>query len=232
MAKVIPALTARLISRVRPHSRMLTDDGVDAAAIGWVLRFGFGPGFRGLLWRVRLRRCGFPLFVGRRVRVFYADRVKAGPGLFLGDGVRINAFAVNGVVLGRSVTIREGGMIQCASSPDNPGVGMMVGDGTYIGPRANLGVGGPLRIGSNCQIGADFTVVAENHVKPTGGGSVTSAVTRKGVTVGDGCWIGHRVVILDGVEVGEGAVVAAGAVVTRDVPPGSTVGGVPARRLT
>ena len=49
--------------------------------------------------------------------------------------------------------------------------------------------------------------------------------------VGDDVWIGYRALILDGVSIGQGAVVAAGAVVTRDVPPYAIVGGVPARVL-
>jgi len=51
------------------------------------------------------------------------------------------------------------------------------------------------------------------------------------ITIGDHVWVGMRSVILKGVTVGDGAVVAAGAVVTRDVPPRSLVGGSPARVL-
>jgi hypothetical protein len=51
------------------------------------------------------------------------------------------------------------------------------------------------------------------------------------ITIGDNVWVGMRAVILKGVTIGDGAIVAAGAVVTRDVPPRSLVGGVPARVL-
>jgi hypothetical protein len=56
-------------------------------------------------------------------------------------------------------------------------------------------------------------------------------ITTKGITVGDDVWIGSHVVILDGVTVGSRSVVAAGAVVTKDVPAGAVVGGNPARVL-
>jgi acetyltransferase-like isoleucine patch superfamily enzyme len=49
------------------------------------------------------------------------------------------------------------------------------------------------------------------------------------VTIGDYAWIGHRAIVMPGVTIGRGAVVAAGAVVTRDVPPMAIVGGVPAK---
>jgi len=47
--------------------------------------------------------------------------------------------------------------------------------------------------------------------------------------IGDGCWIGSRAMIMQGVKLGEGAVVATGAVVAKDVPPYAVVGGVPAK---
>jgi phosphonate metabolism protein (transferase hexapeptide repeat family) len=51
------------------------------------------------------------------------------------------------------------------------------------------------------------------------------------VKVGNDCWIGHAAILLPGVTVGDGAVIAAGAVVSRDVPPYTVVGGVPARTI-
>jgi maltose O-acetyltransferase len=51
------------------------------------------------------------------------------------------------------------------------------------------------------------------------------------VTIGDRAWIGFRALVLPGVTIGEGAVIAAGAVVTKDVPPYTIVGGNPAREI-
>jgi acetyltransferase-like isoleucine patch superfamily enzyme len=58
---------------------------------------------------------------------------------------------------------------------------------------------------------------------------VDQGVTTKGVTIEDECWIGARVVILDGVTIGKRSVVAAGSVVTKDIPPHSMAAGVPAQ---
>jgi len=56
-----------------------------------------------------------------------------------------------------------------------------------------------------------------------------SFVPAGNTVIGDGCWIGSRAMIMQGVKLGEGAVVATGAVVTKDVPPYAVVGGVPAK---
>lgn len=52
-----------------------------------------------------------------------------------------------------------------------------------------------------------------------------------GVTIGNDVWVGHAAIILPGVSIGHGAVVGAGAVVTRDVPPYTIVGGIPAKTI-
>ena len=49
------------------------------------------------------------------------------------------------------------------------------------------------------------------------------------VSIGDDCWLGRRVMVMPGVTIGDGCVIAAGAVVTKDIPPYSVAGGVPAR---
>lgn len=55
--------------------------------------------------------------------------------------------------------------------------------------------------------------------------------TRKGIEIGKDCWIGANATILDGVKIGDGCIVAAGAVVNRDVPSYTIVGGVPAKTI-
>ena len=54
-------------------------------------------------------------------------------------------------------------------------------------------------------------------------------VSRQGIHIGPNCWVGAKVTVLDGVTIGEGSVVAAGAVVTKDIPPYSIAAGVPAK---
>lgn len=60
-------------------------------------------------------------------------------------------------------------------------------------------------------------------------GNGLEGISKGNITVGDDVWIGYRSTILSGVQIGQGAIVAAGSVVTKDVPPYAIVGGVPAK---
>lgn len=86
-----------------------------------------------------------------------------------------------------------------------------------------MSVGG-IYLGDRVQIGPHVTIVTDNHDL-----NDRSVLRCKPVRIEDGVWIGANVTICPGVTVGKSAVVAAGAVVTKDVPAGSIVGGNPAR---
>ena len=107
---------------------------------------------------------------------------------------------------------------------------VQIGEGTWIGPFCSLDGTGGLRIGAFCSISAGVQLLSHDTVRwaLTGGrASAEHAPTR----IGDRCFIGTHAVVTRGVTIGDGCVVGAGAVVTEDVPPGTIVGGVPARRL-
>lgn len=107
-----------------------------------------------------------------------------------------------------------------------------------IGPSLeignNSGIGENCRIGSNTTIGnnvmmaPDVIICTENHkyTKESYEGWI-----KKPVVIEDNVWIGYRVIILPGVRIGRNAIIGAGAVVTKDVPPYAIVGGVPAKVL-
>lgn len=82
-----------------------------------------------------------------------------------------------------------------------------------------------INIGNNVAISHDVTIMdSDAHSIGYEGYQMT-----KPVIIGNNVWIGSRAIILKGVNIGDGAIVAAGSVVTKDVPPNSTVAGVPAR---
>jgi acetyltransferase-like isoleucine patch superfamily enzyme len=105
---------------------------------------------------------------------------------------------------------------------------LIIGDRAFINYGVDIAATGLVSIGADCLIGThvsiidnDFHGLAERLQMPS----------PKPVIIGDNVWIGNRAIILPGVTIGDGAVVGAGSVVTRDVPPRTVVAGNPARVL-
>ncbi len=107
------------------------------------------------------------------------------------------------------------------------GVDATVGDSCYFGAGVYIDARGGLAIGDRVQIGPGTKIVGFGHSFDRI--EAPHADTAFGITIGDDVWIGANVVVVDGVAIGNGSVVAAGAVVAKDVPPLTLVGGVPAR---
>ncbi len=108
------------------------------------------------------------------------------------------------------------------------GKNISIGDHTVVNKRVLLdGRGGKLTIGSQVDIAQEANIWTLSH-DPHDDFHATRGAD---VTIEDYVWIGARATILPGVRIGRGAVVAAGSVVTRDVPPMTIVAGVPARAI-
>lgn len=88
----------------------------------------------------------------------------------------------------------------------------------------------PVRVGDHCMIGPNTLITTVNHPL-TPKGRRKRLAKASPVTIGNDVWIGGGCTILPGVSIGNNVVVAAGAVVTKDVPDNSLVGGVPARLI-
>jgi acetyltransferase-like isoleucine patch superfamily enzyme len=98
--------------------------------------------------------------------------------------------------------------------------------------NVNTVLRGPIELGDAVRIGAHTSLLAFNHTIADPDLEVhRQPLHSKGIRIGNDVWIGSHVVVLDGVTVGDKAVLAAGAVVTRDVPAGAIVGGNPAKVL-
>lgn len=116
-----------------------------------------------------------------------------------------------------------------------PGVWLMTGRNLVVGDDVDFALGvlvtttGGVTIGDRTLIGYHAKIISKNHVVPSGKGKVfSSGHEALPVSIGRDCWIGAGAIILPGVVVGDGAIIAAGSVVTRDVEAYSIVGGIPA----
>lgn len=111
------------------------------------------------------------------------------------------------------------------------GAGIRIGERSSIGVRAEIL--GPTTIGRDVMMGPEVVVLTNQHETSR----IDVPMIEQGlsqqlpVTIGDDVWIGYRVILQPGVTIGRGAIIGAGAVVTRDVPPYAVVAGVPARVL-
>jgi acetyltransferase-like isoleucine patch superfamily enzyme len=101
-----------------------------------------------------------------------------------------------------------------------------IGNGTYLNRGTEIVAAAEITIGRDCKVAREVIIMdTDQHALPNGD------LVAKPVRIGDRVWIGARAIILKGVTIGHDAVIGAGSVVTRDVPAGAVVGGVPARIL-
>jgi acetyltransferase-like isoleucine patch superfamily enzyme len=220
-------MIAGVAERVRPGAAVVLAD-MPPAALARIASMAVRAATRAPL----LGAAGPSLLVGRRVTIRDPRRVFVGRGVIIEDGVEIQGRSRRGVTLGDGVTIRNGAMVRPSSYYGREqGEGCVIGSGSNVGALCYLGCAGFIEIGRDVLMGSMVQLIAEQH-RVTGEETIKAAGTiRRGITVGDGCWLGAGSIVLDGVELGAGCVVGAGAVVTRSWPAGSVLAGVPATLL-
>ena len=131
------------------------------------------------------------------------------------------------ITLEHSVTLDAGVTILCSGRPKRDRI--RIGSGTYINRCTILDGHNQLHIGRDVMIGPYCYFTDANHGKAPGSSVKSQPLQLASLIIEDDAWIGAHVVILPGVRIGKGAVIGAGAVVTRDVPAGAISCGVPAR---
>ena len=105
-----------------------------------------------------------------------------------------------------------------------------IGAGTRINVQCFFDESAPITIGANVNMGPQVMIHTSAH-KLGGPDRRASTQQLRPVKIGDAVWLGLRATVLPGVTIGDGCIIAAGAVVTRDCEPNGLYGGVPARRL-
>lgn len=196
-----------------------------------ITAFSYVPGALGLFLRSKL----YPLLLGRCGRgvVFGTGVVLRHPHkIFIGDQAVIDDHCVldakgsenHGIELGDGVFIGRNSILSCKNGD------ITLGAGANIGFNCEIFSGAKVTVGRQVMLAAYTYLIGGGH--EAGDASLApleQARTARGITVGDGAWLGAGVLVLDGLAVGEQAIVGAGAVVTKEVAAHSVVAGVPAR---
>ncbi len=220
----------KIIQKLKRDPGYMLDTAMDRRVLFQTLQYRGISLLYGLWHCLWLRKYHFPLFVGAYVRLRYPQLISVGRSVIIEDYVFIDALSHNGVQFGDNVTIAKFSTIQCTGVIRNVGVGITIGNDSAVGAYSFLGAQGGIRIGNNVIMGPRVNFHSENHNYQ----DVTVPIrlqgeTRRGIIVDDNCWIGAGSIILDGVHIYSGCVVAAASVVTQDMPPNSVIAGIPAR---
>jgi putative colanic acid biosynthesis acetyltransferase WcaF len=150
-------------------------------------------------------------------RSYFATKVAYNIGRLHGLSLRLYLYRRLGMKIGTGCVVRRGIYL---ASPNE----LELGDGSFLG-RANLFCTGGVKIGKNVNVSDGVVIITAKHDV----NSPTFEAKYEPIIIEDWAWIATNAIVLAGVTVGEGAVVAAGAVVTKDVEPYTVVGGNPAK---
>ena len=113
----------------------------------------------------------------------------------------------------------------------NPARRLTIGRACWINFGCIFDLNAPIEIGDEVSLGHEVLLMTSTHVLGQGSARRAGAVQARPIRIGDRAWLGSRVIVQPGITIGAGAVVATGAVVTKDVAPDTLVGGVPARLI-
>jgi acetyltransferase-like isoleucine patch superfamily enzyme len=118
-----------------------------------------------------------------------------------------------------------GSTVRCELVADPGGI-IEIGDRVFINYGVSISAHKLVKIGNRCQIG-NYTLIMDNDYHQAG--DKTTLGESKPIILEDDVWLGARVIVLKGVTIGQGAVIGAGSVVTRSIPPRSVAVGQPAK---
>lgn len=172
-------------------------------------------------------------FVAKGVKIKCKSKLKIGRGVSIGPNSYIDALSINGVYLGNNVSLGKYTRIEATGNIQQLGIGMTVGNNVGLGTDCFYGCAGGIEIGDDTIIGNLVTFHSENHNAENIEVPIRlQGVKRKGIKVGNNCWIGAKATILDGVIIEEGCIIAAGAVLNSGTYKSFGIyGGVPAKLI-
>lgn len=148
--------------------------------------------------------------IGEKIRVWGRASINQPENMIIGDRVRIVSTIVPVEIY--------------ATSPGS----LVIGENTFINYGCSIAALKSVKIGRDCSIGT-YVILMDNDfhgLEPEKRQEMPESLP---ITIGDNVWLGARVIVLRGVSIGDNSVVAAGSVVTKDIPAGVIAAGVPAK---
>jgi len=227
MREIIEGVAVRLDK----HREFSLDNHLTATDILRLLWQMGSWGLRGLFAKLWLKKAKGLVMIGRNVQIRYPHYLEVGKNFIVEGHTEIMALSKQGIICGDNVTIGAYVTIKPSSYYGrNLGEGLRIGNNSNIGRYSYVGCSGLITIGDNVMVSPRVSFYAENHkFGDTNRPIRDQGITREPIVIEDDCWIASGAIILAGVKVGKGSIVAAGSVVTKDVPPFSVVAGSPAR---
>jgi acetyltransferase-like isoleucine patch superfamily enzyme len=169
-------------------------------------------------------------FIELSSKFLFANRISVGKSFNVGANVRINALCSGRIIFGNNCTLKDGCNISATGVLTQIGESLIIGNNFGLSERCFIQIRGPITIGNDVIIGPDTIIISENHVFSDNLIPIRKqGVTREGVEIGNGVWIGAGCRILDGVSIGDNSIIAAGSVVNKSIPSNVIVGGIPAK---
>lgn len=206
------------------------DSSIESYNIFIILFNKFIQALRGMYLKIYLKKSSGIIFLGKNCNITHCNKLSVGKTLTIGDNVEINSLSKDGVCIGDNVSILNNTIIECTGVIRSLGEGLIIGNNVGIAQNCFIQVRGKVTIKNNVIFGPNVSIFSENHVFKYDDLPIKNqGETRDGVMIGEGVWIGTRSVILDGVTIGDNSIIAAGSIVTKDIPPYAIAGGVPAK---
>lgn len=193
--------------------------------------------FRLFLGKLRNMIYGFLIFRRRSYCFIHPssvvkcrNKIRFGKNLSIDRWSYIDALSTDGLSLGDNVSIGKFTTIECTGSLNYLGKGLKIGNNVGLGTRGHYGCAGGVEIGNDTIIGNYVSFHSENHIYNDLNIPIRKqGVNHQGIKIGNNCWIGAKVTFLDGSIIGNGCVVAAGAIVRGEFADNSVLGGIPAK---
>jgi acetyltransferase-like isoleucine patch superfamily enzyme len=188
-------------------------------SLGYLLRKQF--------YRRLFKQVGGGLILGQGVVLRHPGRMTLGDRVAIDDYTLLDASGAGeaGMSCGNDVIISRNCVIQCKTDSLTLGNRVDIGCNTILSSGNGIFIGDSVLIAGNCYIGGGRYVTDRIDIP-----MMEQGVYSKGpVVIGDDVWLGAGAIVLDGVRIGKGCVIGAGALVTKDLPDYSVAVGVPAQ---